>query len=49
MSERELRVSQREIQRMYVVRLTLEGQETVDRGAKFLGISPFCAERGLRR
>jgi len=37
MSEWELRVSQREIQRMHVVRLTIEGRETVGKGAKLLG------------
>jgi transposase len=39
MKERELRVSQRELHRMHVVRLTLEGRESVGRGAKLLGIS----------
>ena len=34
-----LRVSQRELQRVHVVRLTLEGRESVGRGAKLLGIS----------
>ena len=48
MSEWELRVSQREIQRMDVVRLTLEGRETVGRAAKLLGISPRQMKR-LRR
>ena len=48
MSEWELRVSQREIQRMHVVRLTIEGRETVGRGAKLLGISPRQMKR-LRR
>lgn len=38
MSEWELRVSQREIHRIHVVRLTIEGRETVGRGAKLLGI-----------
>jgi hypothetical protein len=33
MSERELRVSQRELHRMHVVRLTLEGRESVGKGA----------------
>ena len=36
MSEWELRVSQKEIHRMHVVRLTMEGRETVARGAKVL-------------
>jgi transposase-like protein len=48
MSEWELRVSQREIHRMHVVRLTIEGRETVGRGAKLLGISPRQMKR-LRR
>ena len=48
MSERELRVSQREIHRMHVVRLVIEGRETVGRGAKLLGISPRQMKR-LRR
>lgn len=39
MSEWELRVSQRELHRMHVVRLTLEGRESVGRGGKLLGIS----------
>ena len=48
MSEWELRVSQREIHRMHVVGLTMEGRETVGRGAKVLGISPRQMKR-LRR
>jgi hypothetical protein len=48
MSEWELRVSQQEIHRMHVVRLTIEGRETVGRGAKLLGISPRQMKR-LRR
>ena len=48
MSEWELRVSQKEMHRMYVVRLTVEGQETVGRGAKLLGVSPRQMKR-LRR
>ena len=48
MSKWELRVSQREIHRMHVVRLTVEGKETVGRGAKLLGISPRQMKR-LRR
>ena len=35
MSEWELRVSQREIQRMHVVRLTIEGRETGKRSKAF--------------
>lgn len=48
MSEWELRVSQRELHRMHVVRLTLEGRERVGRGAKLLGISTRQMKR-LRR
>jgi len=48
MREWELRVSQREIHRIHVVRLTIEGRETVGRGAKLLGISPRQMKR-LRR
>ena len=47
MSEWELRV-RREIYRMHVVRLTIEGRETVGRGAKLLGISVRQMKR-LRR
>jgi transposase len=48
MRERELRVSQRELHRMHVVRLTLEGRESVGRGARLLGISARQMKR-LRR
>ena len=48
MKEEELRVSQKEIHRMHVVRLTIEGRESVGRGAKLLGISPRQMKR-LRR
>ena len=48
MSEWELRVSQKEMHRMHVVRLTIEGRETVRRGAKLLGISSRQMKR-LRR
>ena len=48
MSEWELRVSQREIHRMHVVRLTIEGRETVGRAARLLGISARQMKR-LRR
>ena len=48
MREWELRVSQRELRRMHVVQLTLEGRETVRRGAKLLGISARQMKR-LRR
>jgi transposase len=44
----ELRVSQQELHRMHVVRLTIEGRETVGRGAKLLGISARQMKR-LRR
>jgi DNA-binding transcriptional ArsR family regulator len=44
----ELRVSQKELQRMHVVRLTLEGRESVGKGAKLLGISVRQMKR-LRR
>ena len=48
MSEWELRVSQAEMQRMYVVKLTIEGRQTVGEGARVLGISPRQMKR-LRR
>ena len=48
MSEREMRVSQRELHRRHVVRLTLEGRESVGGGAKLLGISARQMKR-LRR
>jgi Helix-turn-helix domain len=48
MSDWELRVSQRELHRIHVVRLTLEGRESVGRGAKLLGISARQMKR-LRR
>lgn len=48
MSGRELRVSQREIHRMHVVVMTIEGRATVGRGAKVLGISVRQMKR-LRR
>ena len=48
MKGQELRVSQRELHRMHVVRLTIEGRETVGRGAKLLGISVRQMKR-LRR
>jgi hypothetical protein len=44
----ELRVSQRELHRMHVVRLTLEGRESVGEGAKLLGMSARQMKR-LRR
>jgi hypothetical protein len=48
MSEWELRVSQKELHRLHVIRLTLEGRESVGRGAKLLGISARQMKR-LRR
>lgn len=45
MREWELRVSQRELHRIHVVRLTIEGRESVGRGAKLLGI---CARQMKR-
>jgi hypothetical protein len=48
MSEWELRVSQKELHRLHVVGLTLEGRESVGRGAKLLGISVRQMKR-LRR
>ena len=48
MSEWELRVRQVEVHRMHVVRLTIEGRETVGVGARLLGISPRQMKR-LRR
>jgi len=47
-SEWELRVSQKEIHRMQVVGLTIEGRETVGRGARLFGISARQMKR-LRR
>jgi transposase len=48
MKGRELRVSQRELQRIHVVRLTLEGRESVGKAAKLVGISARQMKR-LRR
>ncbi|MGH7844208.1 MAG: helix-turn-helix domain-containing protein, partial [Candidatus Binatia bacterium] len=48
MTDSELRVSQRDLQRMHVVRMTLEGRQGVGRGAKLLGISARQMKR-LRR
>ena len=48
MSDWELRVSQRDLHRLHIVRLTLEGRESVGRGAKLLGVSPRQMKR-LRR
>ena len=48
MNEWEMRVSQRELHRLHIVRLTLEGRESVRKGAKLLGISARQMKR-LRR
>ena len=48
MREREIRVSQKELHRLHVVRLTLERRESVGRAAKLLGISARQMKR-LRR
>lgn len=48
MSEWELRVSERELHRMHIVRMTLVGQVSVGKGAKLLGISARQMKR-LRR
>jgi Helix-turn-helix domain len=48
MSEWELKVSQKDVHRMHVVRLTIEGRETVGRAARLLGISARQMKR-LRR
>ena len=45
MEERELIVSQRDLHRMHVVRLTLDGRESVQRGAELLGISARQVKR----
>jgi transposase InsO family protein len=49
MSEWELRVSQKDVHRMHVVGLTIEGRETVGRAARLLGISPRQMKRLRRR
>lgn len=48
MSQGEIRVSQRDLHRVHVVRLTLEGRESVGKGAQLLGISARQMKR-LRR
>ena len=48
MSQWEMRMSQRELHRVHVVRLTMEGRESVGKGAKLLGISARQMKR-LRR
>ena len=45
MDEGELIVSQRDLHRMHVVRLTLEGRESVARGAELLGVSARQVKR----
>jgi|SRR5215467_12770895 len=45
MKEWEPRVSQKEIHRLRVVRLTIEGRKQFGRGAKLLGISPRQMKR----
>jgi len=49
MSEWRLRVSQKDLRRVHVVRLTLEGRETVGRGARLLGLSARQMKRLRRR
>jgi transposase len=48
MSEKKMRVSQKELHRLHVIQLTLEGRESVGKGAKLLGISARQMKR-LRR
>src|SRR5512134_2994207 len=48
MNEGEMRVSQKELHRLHVVQLTLEGRESVGKGARLLGISARQMKR-LRR
>jgi transposase-like protein len=48
MSQRRIRVSQGDLHRVHVVRLTLEGRESVGKGAELLGISARQMKR-LRR
>lgn len=45
MNEGELMVSQRELHRIHVVRLTLDGRESVQRGAELLGLSARQVKR----
>ena len=45
MNERELIVSQRELHRIRVIRLRLDGRESVGRGAELFGISARQAKR----
>ncbi len=45
MDEGEMILSQRDLHRIHVVRLTLEGREGVERGAEFLSISPRQMKR----
>lgn len=48
MNEGEMRVSQKDLHRLHVVELTLEGRESIGKGAKLLGISARQMKR-LRR
>lgn len=48
MRQGDIRVSQRELHRLHVVRLTLEGRESIGKGAQLLGISARQMKR-LRR
>src|SRR5512135_2202131 len=48
MSDWEMKVSQRELHRLHIVRLTLEGRESVGKGATLLGMSARQMKR-LRR
>ena len=45
MDEEEMIMSQRDLSRMHVVRLTLEGRESVERGAELLGLSARQVKR----
>src|SRR2546427_7140698 len=45
MDDGELIVSQRDLQRMHVIQLTLEGRESVERGAELLGLSARQVKR----
>jgi hypothetical protein len=49
MREGELRVSQSELKRMHIVKLTVEGRETVGGAAKLLGISALDIPADARR
>jgi len=45
MDEEELHMSQRDLNRMHVIRLTLEGRQSVRRGAELLGLSARQVKR----